>query len=413
LISGPDPTPSERQLALIYCLEALPLALDSKQSDPAPIDQETSACGQRLADSLSAHGLSATLAEAIRRDQLRAAMAVARQLGQLGDQAALAAQLGRPSPLVRTLRHPSTELRFAALQAVMELAPEHSFAGSSYLPDALWAFSAGSGPPEALIISALTKRRSDWAGGLRELGYEATPAATGREALQAAARSSRLALVLTDANLSRSTAREVHYQLRASTQAGRVPMAIVCAGAQLLKFDRLAATDPLLLAALRPADQTRLAEIVERLQLLADPPLASEAVRLERAEQALDWLTQLLQLPATIHGSIYQELRQRREIAGQTLFQPGLAAASLRLLEHLGTADSQLKLVDYASGKTFPIENRRAAASAFAASVDQYGILLTTEQIRTQYDRYNTSQSDQREAQQVLGKLLDVLEAER
>ena len=165
------------------------------------------------------------------------------------------------------------------------------------------------------------------------------------------------------------------------------------------------------MAAVRPADQTRLAETVERLQQLADPPLASEAVRLERAEQALDWLAQLLQLPATIHGNIYQELRNRREIAGQTLFQPRLAAASLRLLEHLGTADSQLKLVDYASGKTLPIENRREAARAFAASVDQYGILLTTEQIRTQYDRYNASQHDPHETQQVLGKLLDVLEA--
>jgi CheY-like chemotaxis protein len=367
-------------------------------------------CGKQLANSLSADPLSAALAEAIRRDQLHAAIAIARQLGPLGDQAALASRAGRPSPLVRTLRHPDAELRFAALQAIMQLAPEQSFAGSSYLPKALWAFATGSGPQEALIVSPLTRRRNLWAGGLRELGYLAIPATTGREALRAAAQSTQLALILIDASVSRPTAREIHYQLRASTQAGRVPMAIVCAGDQLLKFDRLAATDPLLLAAPRPTDQTRLAEIVAQLQHLADPPLASEAVRLERAEQALDWLTQLLQLPSTTHGNVYQELRRSSHFAEHTLFQPKLAASSLRLLEHLGTAGSQVKLADYASDKSLPIENRRKAAAAFVANVKQYGMLLTTAQIRRQYDRYNASESDELQTQQVLGKLLDVIE---
>jgi CheY-like chemotaxis protein len=425
LTSCHDPTPSERQLALIYCLEAIPWIIDSQKRTPTALARELVIRGKRLTDSMTADQLSATLDEAIRRGQLKAAIAVTRQLGQLGNRAAVTSQqersrqgtsgqgrlpLGRPSPLVRTLRHPNTELRFAALSAIMELAPEHSFAGSSYLPEALWTFSRGHGPLEALVVSPLARRRSAWAGQLREMGYEAIPAATGRETLLAATRSSRLAFILADASVSRPAAREIHYQLRASTQTGNVPMAIVCDGAGLLDFDRLAATDPLLLVAVRPANQVRLAEIVERLQQLANPPVASDAVRLQRAEQALDWLTQLIQLPSTVKGNVYQELRRGREVVEQTLFQPELVTASLRLLEHLGTSDSQLKLLDYASGKTLPMENRRAAAKGFAANVDQYGILLTTEQIRTQYDRYNASESDNRPSQQVLGELLDVLE---
>jgi CheY-like chemotaxis protein len=411
LISCPDPTPTERQLALIYTLEAIRWAIDSKDPAAAEIDPNLITRGKQLADSLSIDQLSATLTEAIRRDRLRAAIAVVRLLGRLGDRAALASLQGRPSPLAHALRHPNMELRFAALQALMKFAPEHSFAGSSYLPEALWAFSTGSGPPEALVVSPLIKRRSIWAGQLRELGYQALPVATGREALQAAGRSSRLALILIDANVSRPAAREVHYQLRSSTQAGHVPMAIVCGGAQLLQYDRLTASDSLLVVAMRPTVQPRLAEIILRLQQMADPPLAAGAVRLQRAGQALVWLTQLLQLPSAIAGNAYHELRRSGQIAEQTLYQPELAAASLRLLEHLGTADSQLTLLDYASDKTLPMENRQAAMASFATSVDQSGILLTTEQIHAQYDRYNASQSDELQNQQILGKLLDVLEA--
>jgi len=417
LTSCPDPTPAERQLGLIYCLEAAYLDLDSQQSGAIEISSEWATRGQQLADALSTDQLSAALAEAIRRDKLRAAHAVIRQLGQRSDRSALTSPhgspQGRPSPLVQVLRHPSPELRFAALRAIMKMAPAGSFAGSSYLPEALWAFSMGSGPLEALVISPLARRRTAWAGQLRQLCYDAIPMATGRGALQSAAQLTRLALILVDASVSRPTVREVHYQLRASTQAGRVPMAIVCDAARLLEFDRLAATDPLSLAVVRPSDESRLTGMIEHLQQLAQPPPASDTVRLERARQALNGLTQLLQFPSSMAGNVYQELRRHHGIAEQTLFQPKLADASLRLLEHLGTADSQFNLLKYASGKTLPIENRRAAVHALAASVNHYGVLLTTQQIRAQYDRYNASQTDDHETQQVLGKLLDVLESRR
>lgn len=429
LVSCGNPSPSEQRLALIYALEGLPLNEDSRQlADDAQTDQGQVPLGEHLANSLridslhldslhldqwSADQWSVTLSEAINRGRLNAAMAVIRILGQLGDKGALASSKGRPAPLVRTLRHPHPELRFTALSTVMELAPEKSFAGSSYLPEALWDFSLGSGAPIALVLSSRAKRRNAWAGQLRELAYETIPVATGREALQVAGQSSRLALILADTQANRPSAREVHYQLRASTQAGHVPMAIVCGSEQLLEFDRLTAKDPLLLIAVRPTEKSHFQEMVVQLQRLANPPFAADTVRLQRAEQALNWLTQLLQLQSSAQGNLFHELRRNGHIAETTLSQPDLAVASLHLLEQLGTADSQLTLLDYASGKNLLLDSRQMAAKRFASSVNQYGILLTTDQIRSQYDRYNASQSEDRETQQVLGELLDVLESDQ
>jgi hypothetical protein len=169
----------------------------------------------------------------------------------------------------------------------------------------------------------------------------------------------------------------------------------------------------LLLVAVRPTEKIRFQEMVVQLQRLANPPFATDTVRLQRAEQALNWLTQLLQLQSSAQGNLFHELRRNGHIAETTLSQPDLAGASLHLLEQLGTADSQLTLLDYASGKNLPLDSRQMAAKRFASSVNQYGILMTTDQIRSQYDRYNASQSEDRETQQVLGELLDVLESDQ
>ena len=56
------------------------------------------------------------------------------------------------------------------------------------------------------------------------------------------------------------------------------------------------------------------------------------------------------------------------------------------------------------------MEERRAAAAALTASVDRYGLQLTREQILEQYSRYNASETADADTQQVLSKILDILE---
>jgi hypothetical protein len=58
-----------------------------------------------------------------------------------------------------------------------------------------------------------------------------------------------------------------------------------------------------------------------------------------------------------------------------------------------------------------PLEDRQAAAEAFADAVQRRGLLLTRSEILLQYDRYNRSESLDAGTQQVLGQILDAIEA--
>ncbi|HEY2147956.1 MAG TPA: hypothetical protein VGH32_08465, partial [Pirellulales bacterium] len=57
-----------------------------------------------------------------------------------------------------------------------------------------------------------------------------------------------------------------------------------------------------------------------------------------------------------------------------------------------------------------PIEIRKAAGTAFRQSVRQFGLRLSPSEILIQYDRYNQSAKLDKETQQLLGAMLDVIE---
>jgi len=79
-------------------------------------------------------------------------------------------------------------------------------------------------------------------------------------------------------------------------------------------------------------------------------------------------------------------------------------------LAKLPSAAGQQEMVNLASLRTTPIALRRELAKAFDESVARFGVLLTSNQIVQQYDRYNLSVDADTDTQQALGALLDSLE---
>ncbi len=77
----------------------------------------------------------------------------------------------------------------------------------------------------------------------------------------------------------------------------------------------------------------------------------------------------------------------------------------------MNSAESQRALVEAASSLTLPLDFRRAAAKAFRQNTEKHGILLTTNEIRQQYRRYNESEKLDAGTQHVLGLILDCIEA--
>lgn len=393
LVELPNSTIADRRLGLIYAYQ-----VSEVLGQPIAADQK------KLAESLETDQLSETMHEAITSNRVSAAIACARLLATRADENALGSIAGRPSPLATALAHPSRELQFAALEAVVKINPTRSFAGASNVPKALWSFATSSGDPQAIVASSVVGVATDWAGQLRGRGYDPTPVTSGRQILLAALNAPQLDLLLIDSDIKRPPVREVIYGLRSNPQLAHTPIAILCSLENLTRAERIAEQDSHLLATPRPHSAEAMDTVLKEVAGLGDQP-ASADQRTQQAKAALGWLAKLLK-----DGHPYDELLRDADRISHTVFVPDLTSASIDVLTVLGTASSQQLLVDVASAPTLPIETRREAAAAFAASIKQFGKQLTSEEIVRQYDRYNASETASKETQEVLSGLIDALE---
>ena len=145
---------------------------------------------------------------------------------------------------------------------------------------------------------------------------------------------------------------------------------------------------------------------VQRLLTLGGRNAVSAAERQRHAAWAIDRLVELSRAESKVY-----DLARLEGTLRTTLDIPGRTAQAAAILGTLGTPASQQALVDLASRPALPVPTRQAAAAAFRESVKRRGLLLTTAQVLLQYDRYNQSRHQDRATQEVLGSLLDAIEA--
>jgi hypothetical protein len=384
-------------LATILALEEA--ALLNTQPAPAVVDSIQSALPADLNE---------LLARASNGGHFHAAAEFAAELGSRGDMLALVTADGRPSPLVEALESANRALRFATLGAVMEIDPQAPFPGSSRVVEALWAFALCSGEPTAVAASPIATQATTWAGQLLGLGFDAAATETGRAALQEAvsiSRSPRLEAVVLDVRIASPPLREVIYQLRANRATSVAPVIVMCASERLHALRDLSEADPLTLVAPRADSDEAMADLVERALAHTDSAPPTSEMRRLQAEQALMW----------IHGlakkvSPYDELMRNAALLSETLYAAELTELSLKLLANVGAGAAQSSLVNYASSHALPLELRRVAVESLASNVRRHGLQLTRSQILQQYDRYNSSETADRQTQQLLSRVLDVVE---
>jgi CheY-like chemotaxis protein len=352
--------------------------------------------------------LSDVLADAMQQNYGRAAEMAAAQLGQRGDARVLLAADAHPVPLVEALRYPDRRVRFAALKAIMRINPQSPYPGSSYVPQALGYFAAGAGDRRAVVAMPTIERAANVAGRLRAAGIDAAATNRGAEAVQLAAQSPDLQLVLVDMDIQLPGVRDVLYALRIDPATGQVPIGLLAAAGRLEAAQALAAEHDRVIAFSRPHSDEYAKAIVDQLAALAGHNDQSTDERAAQSTQAIAWFAQLL-----ADGPAFYDLRSQSDVIEAAALRPEATSESLAALAALGTPDGQRTLVDLASQQITPIATRRGAAEAFGHSVAQHGLLLTTDEILRQYDRYNASATADADTQQVLGAVLDSIEAPR
>jgi hypothetical protein len=390
-----------RRLFAMTTLEAA--ALEAGLDDPLP--QEPGTPAARAAE-FDAKELLAALDEALTTGHGPAAAAIARILGGSATARTALAVGASPTALVRALRAGDRRTRAAAVEAVVRLGPKEPFPGSSYLGEAM-AFLAGStGERRAMVAASNTDEARRVAGYLVALGYEAETAVTGREMIAKLIESPDYELVFIDARLEGGALGILLAQLRHDGRTASLPVGILAAEGYYDKAQRVARGDRLAVAMVRPHDQATVQSQVEALQALAGRSMVPAELRRRQAAQTLAWLAQLSDTSRRL-----LDLQTVEHAVLGAVWSPATSADAIVMLQRLATPESQKTLVDLASDSRQPLALRKSALAALTTSVERDGILLTTDEILAQYDRYNQSATADGPTQETLGLVLDCLEA--
>jgi len=397
--------PDDRQVRLLHATAMLEDAAFRNGRDK-PLDFKENPAAREAA-AFEAYFLEAVLESASAGAHPAAATAAARILGEIGQPETLLYRGPGPAPLARALEHPDSRLRLAAAEAVVRLKPDKPFSGSSNLLQAL-AFAAGtSGSRRAIVAGRGAETSRTLASSLAGMGLQAETAATGRDACRLARSSPDIELALIDPAIQQPVAAELLQQLRLDWRTAMLPVALIAPANWLAQAERIAREHPRTIAFPRPHDDRAFRWQMQQLASLAPYESVPHAERRQQAAKALDLLAELSR---SAPRGLY-DLRQVQAEVLTALAVPPLTARAAFVLGKMGTRDSQRALVDLASRQTQPAVTRKAAAAAFHRSTIEHGILLTTAEIRRQYDRYNASASADTDTQQVLGAVLDSIES--
>ena len=392
-----------RRLYLGSLLEAAAYAADLNQPLPrgegSAFDQAAAAGPQAIVDLLS---------HSLREGHLPAVLAALEVLSEIGKPDLLYQRGSQPSVLVEAAGHSEQRIRFAALSVIMKLQAPQPYPGSSRVMQALTFTAASAGARQALAVDHRLEEGRRLAGLLAPQGFDGEVVSHSREVLPALTASADYELVLIDLLLVRTNVDELLQQIRRDPRTALLPVGLVAEPEDKLRATRIALRDPLTQVVIRPADAAGLEYQIQRLLGLTSPLAVSPDERLEQARQALAWLTALAAGPQSVYN-----MSQAADAAIAAINRPPTTVAAALLVADLGSPQSQLVLVNVASQAMRPVEDRQAAADAFRHSVERYGILLAAGEILRQYDRYNQSEMQPKETQQVLASILDTLESQR
>jgi len=335
-----------------------------------------------------------------------AAAAAARALGEIGKSELLYRMQPQPSAMVEAARNGDRRLRYAALEAIIRWKPDRPYPGSSLVVEALGYFAGSFALPRAIVADARTAEVERQAGLLAELGFETDVATTERDVVADAISSPDYLFALIDYTLAGPTSGQLLQRLRRDNRTARLPIGIIASTEDLERARRLSRQTPLSAVIYQPVDAASLDFQFKRLLAVSGQRLVPPEERRQQARQAVEWLAQLAASPQQIYN-----LRRTEGAVSAAIRVADFGPSAAKVLGSLGTATSQKTLADVASQLVQPAETRKAAGQAFAASVARFGTLLTTGEIRLQYQRYNESEQQDQETQTLLASILDTIEA--
>lgn len=357
---------------------------------------------------LSAGETNQLLQLALKRQLFPAATACCEIIKSMGDVSVLSERSGSYPPLTHAILSGDRNVQFAALDAINQLDPKQAFPGSSYVVTLAVYLASGSGQPAALVGHHRVDIAQTYAASIASSGLRGEAAKTGRSLFQIATASSDVEIIVISDTITNPSYAGLIQQLRSDWRTSKIPIALLYSDARQgqraeLRLKRSNVTvlpfnsDPALIA-------TSVDQVVEKVATFRQD-------RVERNRQAKVAIRWLAKVATNREDYRFFDLGRHQEKIQQLIYQPGFLKPVTEILSSIPSPESQRKLLDFASENAMPIPQRQLAVEAFQSSVKRSGILLTTDEIMLQYNRYNSSEAEPKDTQQLLGSVLDIIES--
>lgn len=361
-----DPTDRSAQVAQL----SLALAMAAARVGPEAVatrDPATFAAATAAGPALLAQVLETAIADG-QRDLAATAVAA---LARVTDRAALTTAQGRPHPLVRALDAPGRRTQLAAARAIVNLAPDRPFSGSSQVAKTLARFLVNQSMPRAVVIDGNPARAQLVASTLMSLGYLADAERTGRDGFAAAADSADVELILVAYDLHYGAWRltDTLANLQADARTAGVPLFVY--GPYDIRYTRpnLERDFPGIRYLVPSSDPP----LLER-QLGGRPTALSATERIGYAREAAALLARIA---ADRRGPMAAGLRDLEPALAAALRAPETAGPAVAALADVPDPSAQRSLLDVALDSTRPADLRAEAARRTVASIRRFGPLLT------------------------------------
>ncbi len=370
-----------------------------------------------------------------------AALAAATLLGMKGnvnDNAddLLASKDGKPRVLVQATMAENRRVRFAALESIMALNPTKPFPGSSYVVEALMWFARADG--KRILVSAHPKQAeaAQTAGYFialsdenskpsTELGYRGELAGNGKEAMRKAAESPDVEMLVIDLLCQNPPVSALVQEMRHDPRTSDIPIAVLTDKEKPLEnapngqslptmehFDRMSPDNPfsVSLSKLYPrvVSPEAAAWVDKDLRQKTGFVPVPAALRLEQAKKSLMWLREIIRKQES--GVKIYHVEDLGQLVSDALHSDARLPEGLELAAVVKSAGAQAAIYEMVASNIFPMELRHKAGEAFEQSVAKFGVLLRGEQVQRLYDRYNDSETEAKDVQDLLSRMIDVVE---
>jgi hypothetical protein len=295
-------------------------------------------------------------------------------LARVTDRAALVGSDGRPHPLVRALSAPGRRVQFAAARAIVTLAPDRPFPGSSLVAPTLARFIVNQPKPRAVVIDGNPSRGNLMTSSLMDLGYIAELERTGTEGFLSAAESADVELILVSYDLHYGDWKltDTLANLQADARTRGVPLYVYGPYDIRIMRPNLERDFPGIRFLVPPTDPAMLEG-----QLGGRPSALSAAERVGYAREATPLLARIA---ADRRSPMADGLRTIEPALATALFSPETVRSAAAALAELPVPDAQRSLLNVAMDPSRPADLRIEAARLVVASIRRFRPLFTRQQ---------------------------------